>query len=301
MSKKIKIILFVIITFFLLKTVNAWVDFNSIDWVNNIIDHSLSSLDNWWDIVNNIENVWFNILTIVKYIISWVLVILLVYTWIQMIISMWSDEEKLTTSKRYLRYVIVALLFINIPWTLYDIFVIDNKWQVDWWLNNWSSSIFTNNIFVDFTNFETTFNWRIILFIETIIFGIAIFMITLAWIKIISSRWQEERITEAKSKILWSLIWLVFIWFIEAWKWFIYEWEISDWAEIFNTMENLALFFAWPVAIFFLILAWWYYITANWNEEKVKKAKNIIIYTIIATIILLVSHAFLKDLITLSI
>ncbi len=41
--------------------------------------------------------------------------------------------------------------------------------------------------------------------------------------------------------------------------------------------------------------------TITEDEEKVKKAKSIIINTIIATIILLASHAFLKDLITLSI
>jgi hypothetical protein len=107
--------------------------------------------------------------------------------------------------------------------------------------------------------------------------------------------------TEAKNKIIWSLVWLVFIWFIESWQQLVFNWKISDWTTIYSTIENLALFLAWPVAIFFLTLAWYYFITSNGDEEKVKKAKNIIINTIIATAILMASHLFLQDLIKLNV
>jgi hypothetical protein len=113
------------------------------------------------------------------------------------------------------------------------------------------------------------------------------------------SRWREDEVTEAKNKITWSIIWLIFIWFIEGWKRIVYNGDVSDWANLFHTMEELALFFAWPVAIFFLTLAWYYYITSNGEEDRVKKAKSIVINTFIATLILLASHAILKDLITL--
>jgi hypothetical protein len=66
-------------------------------------------------------------------------------------------------------------------------------------------------------------------------------------------------------------------------------------------MSNLALFFAWPIAIFFLTLAWYYYITSNGDEERVKKAKAIVINTVIATLILLASYTFLLDLQSISI
>jgi hypothetical protein len=80
------------------------------------------------------------------------------------------------------------------------------------------------------------------------------------------------------------------------WKEVVFEWKIQDGANFFGTMSNLALFFAWPIAIFFLTLAWYYYITSNGDEERVKKAKAIIINTLIATVILLASYTFLKDL-----
>jgi hypothetical protein len=88
----------------------------------------------------------------------------------------------------------------------------------------------------------------------------------------------------------------MFVWFIETWKNFVYTWNMSVWTNIFKTIIELILFFAWPVAIFFLTLAWYYYITSNWDEDKVKKAKSIIINTVIATIILLVWYSILLDL-----
>jgi len=282
---------------------NAAVDFSWAQWLHNITNHSVWDINSSGDIPNDIESFWFKVLTIIKYVVSWLLVIFVVYIWIQMIISMWNDEEKLSTSKRQLYYTVIWLVFINMPGTLYNIFV-SNKWQIDGSINwTWSSQLAqqSTNIFINTFEFDRSINWWIIMFIESVIFAIAIFMIIVSGIKIMTSRWREEQITESKNKILWSIVWLIFVWFIKTWQWFIYNGKIRDWANLFQTMEELALFFAGPVAIFFLTLAWYYYITSNGDEEKVKKAKSIIINTIIATVILLASHAFLKDLITLNI
>lgn len=50
------------------------------------------------------------------------------------------------------------------------------------------------------------------------------------------------------------------------------------------------------MAIFFLILGGYYYITSAGDEEKAKKGKGIVVNTFIATIILIASYTFLKDL-----
>jgi len=215
--------------------------------------------------------------------------------------SMWNDEEKLSTAKRQLRYTLVWLIFINIPWSLYKIFEKNSNSTIDWSINwTWANEVGNNiSVFINTTLFNKTINSWIVLFVESAISIVAIFVIVLAGINIMISRWRENEITEAKNKITWSIIWLVFIWFIEGWKRVVYSGNIIDGADLFNTMEELALFFAWPIAIFFLTLAWYYYITSNGQEERVKKAKSIVINTFIATIILLASHAILKDLITL--
>jgi len=50
-----------------------------------------------------------------------------------------------------------------------------------------------------------------------------------------------------------------------------------------------------------LTLAGYYYITSNGDEDKVKKAKSIIINVLIAIVLLLASYTFLLDLKTLTI
>lgn len=272
----------------------------NIEWLSKIDN----SIDITWtsnDISDTINNVWLNVLSKIKYVFSWVLIIFLVYAWAQMIISMWTDEESLTSSKKSFLYSLIWLVFINIPWVLYSSF----KWNttnVNWWIwSSWNNDIVSNtkNLFINIDVLEIALNDHIIKFLEIILIAIAILVIIISWIKMILSAWKEDNIKEGKNKIIWSIVWLIFVWFIEAWQKFAYTGNISDWTDIFKTIANLILFFAWPIAIFFLTLAWYYYITSNWDEEKAKKWKNIVINTILATAILLCSYIFLNDLITL--
>lgn len=268
-----------------------------------IYDNSIKIITAGSNIVDNINSTWISILTTIKLIFEWILIIYIVYAWVQMILSRWSDEDELSQSKKSIRYSLIWIVFINIPWGLYNAFRQDNYWTIGWdssyssWIHTpWSS---TDNILVNYYNFWKTLNWDIVWFIEVAISAIAIIFIILAWIDIIRSRWNEEEFGKAKSKITWSIIWLMFIWFIEAWKSFVFTWNIDDWKNLFETMANFTLFFAWPIAIFFLTMAAYYYINSNGEEERIKKAKNIVLNTTIATVVLLASYAFLLDLATL--
>ncbi len=294
-----KIILLSILGLFIFTlNVNAWITLE--DPSGKIEEISIDWIKHSWDLVADIENTWKSILTTVKVIFEWVLIIYIVYIWIQMIVSMWSDEDELSKSKRSIRYTLIWLIFINIPGTLYNAFKKDNYWTLDWWMwyNSWVTTPWdhSNNLLINTFNFWNTLNWDIIWFIEVAIAAFAILVIMLAWIKILTSTWKEEEVTKAKDKILWSIIWLVFVWFIEAWKELAFSWDVGDGWNLFEAMSNLALFFAWPVAIAFLTLAAYYYITANGDEEKAKKAKSIVINTLIATVLLLASYTFLLDL-----
>ena len=251
-----------------------------------------------WDIVDNINDIGFSLLKTAKLIISWVLIFFIVYIWIQMIISMWDNDEELWKAKKQIWYSGIWLVFINIPWSIYETLKRDNTWNLDnrVWYSSWISDNNDSNIFIDFFDFWYTFNENIIWFLEVIIFALAIFMITLAWFRILSSAWRDDIITEGRKKITNSIFALIFIWFIEVRKYFAFTWKISDGIDIFETLSNLALFLAWPIAIFFLTLAWYYYITSNGDEERVKKAKSIVVNTVIATVLLLASYTFLLDL-----
>ena len=251
-------------------------------------------------IVTNINNIWFRILRTLKLIIQWLLVIYVVYIWVTMIISMWTDEDKLSKSKNQLWYSLIALVFINIPWRIYNAIYVWERNQV---INENSDIAYTWSadtwLFVN----SDVFDWvigSIISFIEVFIFGIALFVLVMAGIKIMTSRWKEEKVTEAKNKITYSIFAMIFVGMIEAWKFVAISWDIgTTWLTLFGKLINLALFFAGPVVILFLTMAGYYYITSNGDDEKIKKAKNIIINTIIAVLLLVVMFTFLNDLVTL--
>lgn len=294
-TQKIILILISIFSIFIINNTYA----SSIEWLNDVKNEKSISI-NWTstDISDTINNVWLNILSKIKYVFSGILLIYLVYSGAQMIMSMWTDDDSLSSAKKSLRYSAIGLFFINMPWTIYNAVKWD-KTTVNWWIwNSWSNEIWssTTNLFINTDVFSITLNNTVIKFLEIILVWLSITIIIIAWLKIITSRWREEKITEAKNKIIWSIIWLIFIWFIEAWQKFAYAWKIADWTDIFKTLANLALFLAWPIAIFFLTLAWYYYITSAWDEERAKKWKSIVLNTVLATAILLVSYVFLYDL-----
>lgn len=266
---------------------------SAIWWKNTNISWGSSSIS------STVNSVWYRFLSAAKNIFSWVLLIIIVYAWAQLIISLWTDEDAISKSKRILVYSLVWLLFINLPWTIYEA-VKWNRTNVSWWIwSSWASDVssFTSNLFINTDSFWRILNDNIVRFLKIILIWLAIMVIIIAWLKIMTSRGREEEVSKWKEKILWSLVALVFVWFIDAWQRFVYTWNIPDWRDIFETLANLALFLAAPTVVFFLTLAGYYYITAAWDEEKTKKWKSIVANTLIATAILLVSYVFLYDLI----
>jgi len=254
------------------------IDINDIDWTGTI---------------EKIEFLWVSLLQTFKVVIQGLLLLFIVYAWAMMIMSQWSDEEQLWSAKRYIWHAVVALIFINIPWTLYKAFVWDTWEDITW--SHWD---FTGKRFW-FINSEEFWNVleNIIQFTQVIVFFVAVLLLSISAIKLIMSRWREEVMKEHKNNIFYSILWLVFVWLIETWKDIVFDWkQLQEKAtDFFSQMAEFILLFAWPVAIFFLIMAWYYFITANWDEDRIKKWKSIIVNVVIGVIILLMSYTFLLD------
>ena len=299
---KIFIILWLLFSFFLLNTnaalINIW-DIESIDSIKNVTIEKTWS----WDIVKDIEDTWFSLLKNVKIILEWVLLIFIVYIWATMIMSFGSDDAKLTKSKTQIWYALIAIVFINVPWTIFNaIYKKEDGGKTIWADNNTFTETSNTNIFIELNMFGNWIFSNIISALQVLIFAIALYVAIMAGIKIMNSRWRDEKITEAKWKILYSLFALIFVWFMEAWKQFAIRWDIwlLSWKEgIFGKAVDISLLFAGPIAMIFLTLAAYYYITANWEEEKTKKAKSIIVNTLIAIVLLLVMVTFLNDILTI--
>lgn len=280
MFKKILIYIFTFIALFMsLDLVSAaWVvDLGPVD--DKIAEISIKTWPNW-NIKDVINNTWFSLLSTIKVIIIWIFVIYMVYQWVKMIMSMWTDEDKIKSAKRWIWYAIIWVIIINMPETIYKAFY-------------WPKEV--NNVFVSSIDFNYLINW-IVWLLELWILFAAIFVFIYAWVKLIVW-WKDPKVvSETKMKILYSIVALIFLWFIEAWKNFAFNWKIADWVSIFKSLINLMLFLAAPIAMFFLSLAWYYYITSWGNEENVKKAKSIITYVLLWTLIFLASYTFLLEL-----
>lgn len=272
--------------------------------IQEITDKSINVNTNNADPISVIERSAESILITIKTVVWGLLVIYMVYAGIQMVISMWTDEEQLSSAKRQLWYVVVAFVFINIPGAIFDTFnsqsttTIDARPGYSWWFNTPSTGD-SWNIFVNMFSLWNTLSGDIIGFIQILISVIAVSVILLAAIKMLTSRAQEDQVSESKNKIIWSVISLLLVGFIESWKYVIYKGEVDDGSNFFETIVNLWTFFAWPIAIAFLTYAGYLFITANGEEDRVNKAKSIVINVLLATVILLATYTFLLDLITL--
>ena len=249
-------------------------------------------------LVDSANSLGFSLLNTLKVVLSGIFLVYIVYIGIQMIMSMWDDGEDLSAAKRQISYMLIAVVFINIPGTLYEAFYNVERggiWEIS---GTWSDEGIANNIFINSGALINSIN-AIIGFMEALIFGIAIMMLVIAGIEVITGWSDEEDRKNAIQKIVWSIVALIFVWFIELWQSIVISGNISGTQSIggiFGSLIDIALFWAAPTALLFLTLAGYYYITANDDEERMKKAKNIVLYTAIATVLLLSIFTFLIDL-----
>lgn len=311
MKNLIKIFLIISVFIFAFK----WLDISSAgvfkiesntfeDVQNASIEIEAIKRDSLWEswteyTTNTITSIVTTVLWIVKNILSAIIILFLVYAGANMVLAMWADDEKLTSSKNQIWYSAIGLLFINIPWTLFSAFYswggeVNESWMTN---DDFNREIQTGNLFVNEGIFQNVFYNEIVRFMQISIFGLAIIVIILAGYKLLIARGKDEDVSDARSKILYSVIALFFVWFIEALKRVAFVWNLTETAGLFSAITNLILLFAAPVAIFFLFLATFYYITAWGDEEKVKKAKNIVINTFLATILLMAIYTFILDLV----
>lgn len=234
----------------------------------------------WGDIWKTSYDLGLKIIDIVRIVFFWILVILIVYAGIQMVTSMGTSEEDISKAKRTIWYSVIWIIFINSPIAIYQAFVNPGNNDSNLFIHEQTFK----NIILEITNF-----------MEIIIAWVAVFMLIVAGINLILSRGRDEKVNEAKDKVIWSVIVLLFVALIEVWKRFLFTGNISIWTNIFTSIANSALYIAGPIVLFFLALAGFYYITSDGEEERAKKGKTIFINILIGIVILSASYILLND------
>ncbi len=273
-----------------------WVD---VDTANVISTGSIVIAPVNTDAISIINNFWLRVLGFLKSFISGVALIYLVIIWAYMVVYS-ENEEKIKSQRKQIVYAIIGFLFLNIPGTIYTAFFVQQSWKAIDTATSWSEII----TYMPFWELSAFSSWGVftnfIAFLKVFIFWVAVLMFTWWLFRMIISAWDEESRKQWRNRLLYGTLGLIFLWFVEGWSSLIAGGDFSAGWEIITTWSKLigiAIYFSWPIAIFFLI--WWsyYYITSGGDEERVKKWKTIIINTFIATLILLASFSFMKDLI----
>ena len=105
-------------------------------------------------------------------------------------------------------------------------------------------------------------------------------------------------------RLIYILFWLFLVNKSYAWDLFwvsrLRNSELNHWNENMDlvlTIDNLLAYFIW--LLYFIAVAMWLYwwftiLTSGWEEEKVKKWKNLILYMIIWLIIIFLSSIIVK-------
>lgn len=267
--------------------VAAWVlpDGSSI-----INESSIKIPDTKTDLIDASHEVGFSILKVFKTIISGFALVYIVLIGAYMVVFS-DNEDRIKTQKRQFIYTLVGFLFLNIPGIVYQAFT----WQKDSiWSMETETPLWNNDVlFWSGSGFVAVITW----FFEIFIFWVAIVTFTWWLFRLIMSGGDEERQKSAKNRIVYGILGLIFLGFVKVWGGVVARWNFTgEIASMGNKFLGLAVYFAGPIAIFFLVMWGYYYITSWGDEERMKKGKSIVLNTFIATLILIWAYSFISDL-----
>ncbi len=248
-----------------------------------------------WDSITNAKNLGLRMLGVIRMVISGFALIYLVMIGVYIIIGS-DSEETVKTQRKQITYALIGFLFLNIPGFVYTIFAPSNVGSigtVDNWSNTTGSSVFWNT-----AGFEGIIG-NMIAFLRVFAFGVAVTMFTWGLFNLLVSGGDDEKRKQAKNRIIYGIIGLVFLGFVQLWGNLVAVGDFTRYIpSVGGTLFALVMYIAAPIAIFMLIYAAYLMITSAGDEERIKKWKSILINTGIALIILLAGLSFMTDIVT---
>lgn len=218
--------------------------------------------------IDSAKNFGFQLLGVMRIVISGIALIYLVMIGVHMIIGS-ENEETLKTQRKQITYALIGFLFLNIPSLVYTIFMPGNGGSIGT-VDNWSSTA-GSSIFWNTAGFEGIVG-NIIAFLRVFAFGVAVTMFTWGLFALIVSGGDDERRKAAKNRILYGIIGLIFLGFVELWGSMVAAGDFRGYIpSVGGTIFALVMYIAAPIAIFTLIWAAYLLITSAGDEERIKK------------------------------
>ncbi|MBP6921104.1 hypothetical protein KBB89_00970 [Candidatus Gracilibacteria bacterium] len=267
------------------------------------------------DLVGAVRNVALDIIHALRIILNGVALLAMLYVGFLWVSSMGSEEKRSDGTYRIL-LIVIGLFLINVAELLYNIITGSSYLSIGFSRKVGSvstrdpggefsqSALETCNYFFCPQNFWGNGNIvAIVKFFEMAMIGTAVVMFTWGGFTMLTAGNNESTSKTAKMRIVYGMIALIVVGFIESIYRAIFFGRTMNATGIMSvlvTIANFFIFLAGPIAILFIILGSYYYITAAGNEERADKGKKIILYTFFATILLILSYTFLVEIVGLN-
>jgi len=293
------------------------VDTGTTGWngsIKTIIDFSANN-----DLLSTVQNLLRNVIDFVRLVLNWVALLAMLYIWFLWVTSM-GDEEKVSDGKNRIMLVVLGLFLVNIPEVLYRIFTWSD-YRIDGFSTKVSqvggqlsaggtaqsiteSSAARCNFLFCPQNFWWTNVDSIIPVLEVTMLVVAVVMFTIGGFLMLL--WGTESAWETAKRRLWyGVIALLVTGFLEMiYRAIYFQSNLNSIANkttsVLTQAAKFFIYLAGPIAIIYIIIGGYYFITSWGNEERTDKGKKILMYTFFATLMLLLGYTFLIEIVWLT-
>ncbi len=157
-------------------------------------------------------------------------------------------------------------------------------------------------------NFIDTIVKPLVALIESMASFVFLAIMIYAFYRLISANWDEEKAKSWKMSVIYAIVWFIVVRISGAlvntiyWETYCYshvcqnreqKTDLEWFARIIVDIIDWANWFVWIITILLIIYAWFLVLTSVWDEEKLKKAKNIILYIAIWITVLVANYLIL--------
>lgn len=275
---------------------NGWTDRTSSSYLGDFSNGSWGFFDTT-DLWNKwVETVWHKLIYDAKNVIIAISIVFLFLILIRVAFSKWNEEDQ----KKWRLWIL---------WTILWIVLIQA-----------SSTVMSQFFDKDFSNPNEVINIYDKIFkptallLENLAAFIFLAMAIMSYYRMVSAWWEDEKMKKWKNAIMFSCLWIFLIkaawflvskttWLIDAtnyainapnWTDIVADPKITELPTIIASWIKYINGFIWVVVVIMIIYAWFLIMSWSWDESKIKKGKNIIMYSVIWIFVLMTSYLILN-------
>ena len=245
------------------------------------------STSKWWE--KGIHNSIIKIALDLKNLFFWIAGVYFLIIVLKLIFS-WKTEEEVSNFKKGLIWISVWIIITQISY--YFVSVLFDKS-----INTGLAENFIDIILKPLINL-----------LQALTSFIFLAVMIYAFFRIVSANWDEEKAKSWKMSVLYAMVWFMIVKLSNAlidtiyWETYCFSHvcknrdQVTDlewFAEMLVKIIDWANWFVWIIVILLTIYAWFLVLTSVWDEEKLKKAKNIIIYIAVWLTVLIANYLIL--------